>query len=245
MTISVLYIVQFHAGKKRRAAQWKLCCGILIKLESLKRGKRKSLQWAIFKAKHLKRIRTGRYSKWTEIHQSPPKHAFEGWGGGGDYGARSFSFWTPLKFRHERCLLFAPNWSKSWRFSSSCGQYHPRGFLILLRALPACPRRSLERKQKVCEQEIRKRKRPILSCWKYCKTQDNILLNNAAAASSSTAVQFFRFSFVCRIFFFWNPPPLISLTSKVNNGWREVSRLSSGIDWEGDDRKRKINIDFF
>ena len=28
-----------------------------------KRGKRKSLQWAIFKAKNLKRIRTGRYSK--------------------------------------------------------------------------------------------------------------------------------------------------------------------------------------
>ena len=83
MTISVLYIVQFHAGKKRRAAQWKLCCEILIKLESLKRGKRKSLQWAIVKAKNLKRIRTGRYSKWTEIHQSPPKHAFEGWGGGG------------------------------------------------------------------------------------------------------------------------------------------------------------------
>ena len=61
VTISFLYIVQLHAGKKRRAAQWKLCCGIL--LESLKRGKRKSLQWAIFKAENLKRIRTGRDSK--------------------------------------------------------------------------------------------------------------------------------------------------------------------------------------
>ena len=115
-------------------------------------------------------------------------------------------------------LIICAELPKSWRFSSSYGQYHPRGFLIFLRALPACPRRSLERKQKVCEHEIRKRKRPILSCWKYCKTQDNILLNNAAAASSSTAVQFFRFSFVCRIFFSEIPRPLYPWRQRLTMG---------------------------
>ena len=52
----VFYIVQLHAGKKQTTAQWKLSCGILI-IKSwnppLKRRKRKSLQWAIFKAENL------------------------------------------------------------------------------------------------------------------------------------------------------------------------------------------------
>lgn len=103
-------------------------------------------------------------------------------------------------------LIFCAELVEIMTFFFFLRSIYPPRFLIFLRALPACARRSLERKQKVCEQEIRKRKRPILSCWKYCKTQNNILNNPAAA--SSTAVQFFRFSFVCRIFFL-NPPPLI------------------------------------
>ena len=107
MTISVLYIVQLHAGKKRRAAQWKLCCGILLKLESLKRGKRKSL---LLKESALDAIENEQ--KYAKARQSTLLRV----GGRGTWSAFilvAFSVWIALKFRHERCLFFAPNWSKS------------------------------------------------------------------------------------------------------------------------------------
>ena len=141
MTISVLYIVQFHAGKKRRAAQWKLCCGILIKLESLKRGKRKSLQWAIFKAKNLKRIRTGRYAKWTEIHQSPPKHAFEGWGEGGWEGTmeRVHSPFGPRWNSDMNVAYYLRRIAKIMTFFFFLWSISPPRFFNLLTCAPCVP----------------------------------------------------------------------------------------------------------
>ena len=211
MTISVLYIVQLHAGKKRRAALWKLCCGILLKLESLKRGKRKSLQWAIFKAENLKRIRTGRYWKWTEIRQSPPKHAFEGWWEG------------DLERVHSRCILRLDRAEiQTWTLPVFCAELveimtfffflrsiYPLRFFNFVTCAP-CVRSTFSSEKTEGLWTYRKLEKERDLFWvveiKYCKTQDNIL-NDAAATSSSTAVQYFRFSFVCRIFFLKSPAP--------------------------------------
>ena len=96
MTISVLYIVQLYAGKKRRAAQWKLCCGILLKLESLKGESGnlcngQSLKRRILKESALDAIQNEQ--KYTKARLSTLLRVGRA---GGDYGGRSFSLHSPF-----------------------------------------------------------------------------------------------------------------------------------------------------